>query len=156
MSKIKVCIVGVGRIASLNVLGYMDNPDAEIYAVSSRSEEKGRKAAEEWGAQKVYTDYDEMLKDPGIDLVDLLVPHNLHYEMAVKACLAGKHVSVQKPMAMNLEEADRMIRAAKEAGVKLKIYENFIFYPPYVKAKELIDQGVIGEPITMRYKMDAG
>lgn len=156
MSKIKVCIVGVGRIASLNVLGYMDNPDAEIYAVSSRSEEKGRKAAEEWGAQKVYTDYDEMLKDPGIDLVDLLVPHNLHYEMAVKACLAGKHVSVQKPMAMNLEEADRMIRAAKEAGVKLKIYENFIFYPPYVKAKELIDQGVIGEPITMRYKMNAG
>lgn len=89
-------------------------------------------------------------------MVDLLVPHNLHCEMAVKACLAGKHVSVQKPMAMNLEEADRMIRAAKEAGVKLKIYENFIFYPPYVKAKELIDQGVIGEPITMRYKMNAG
>jgi predicted dehydrogenase len=156
MSKIKVCIVGVGRIASLNVLGYKDNPDAEIYAVCSRSGEKGNQAAREWNAKKVYTDYDEMLKDPEIDMVELLVPHNLHCEMTIKACEAGKHVSVQKPMAMSLEEADRMIDAAKKAGVKLKIYENFMFYPPYVKAKQLIDEGVIGEPITMRYKMNAG
>ena len=156
MSKIKVCIVGVGRIASLNVLGYKDNPDAEIYAVCSRSEEKGNQAAREWNAKKVYTDYDEMLKDPEIDMIELLVPHNLHCEMTIKACEAGKHVSVQKPMAMSLEEADRMIDAAKKAGVKLKIYENFMFYPPYVKAKQLIDEGVIGEPITMRYKMNAG
>lgn len=156
MSKIKVCIVGVGRIATLNVLGYMDNPDAEIYAICSRSEEKAKNAAKEWGAAKIYTDYDEMLKDPEIDLVELLTPHNLHCEMTVKACRAGKHVSVQKPMAMNLAECDEMIAAAKEANVKLKVYENFMFYPPYVKAKELIDQGVIGEPITMRYKMNAG
>lgn len=156
MSKLKVCIVGVGRIATLNVLGYKDNPDAEIYAVCSRSGEKGRSAAREWNAQKVYTDYDEMLKDPEIDIVELLVPHNLHCEMTIKACEAGKHISVQKPMAMSLEEADRMIDAAKKAGVKLKIYENFMFYPPYVKAKQMIDEGVIGEPITMRYKMNAG
>lgn len=156
MRKIKVCIVGVGRIATLNVLGYKDNPDAEIYAVCSRSEEKGRQAAGEWNAQKVYTDYDEMLKDPEIDMIELLTPHHLHCEMTIKACEAGKHVSVQKPMAMGLEEADRMIEAAKKAGVKLKIYENFMFYPPYVKAKQLIDEGVIGEPITMRYKMNAG
>ena len=156
MGKIKVCIVGVGRIASLNVLGYKDHPDAEIYAVCSRSSEKGREAAENWGAKKVYTNYDEMLKDTEIDMIELLVPHNLHCEMTVKACKAGKHVSVQKPMAMNLEEADLMIKAAKDAGVVLKIYENFIFYPPYVKAKQLIDEGAIGEPITMRYKMNAG
>jgi predicted dehydrogenase len=126
MEKIRVCIVGIGRIATLNVLGYKDNPDAEIYAVCSRNEEKGRKAAEEWKAQKVYTDYDEMLKDPKIDMVELLVPHNLHCEMTIKACEAGKHVSVQKPMAMNLKECDLMIEAAKKAGVKLKVYENFI------------------------------
>ena len=78
MSKIKVCIVGVGRIASLNVLGYKDHPDAEIYAVCSRSEDKGRQAAKDWNAQKVYTNYDEMLKDHDIDIVELLVPHNLH------------------------------------------------------------------------------
>ncbi len=156
MSKIKVGIVGVGRIATLNVMGYKDHPDAQIYAVCSRSPEKGRKAAEEWGATKVYTDYEEMLKDPDIDMIELLTPHNLHCEMTVKACRAGKHVSVQKPMALNLRECDLMIEAAKEAGVKLKVYENFMFYPPYVKAKQLILEGVIGEPITMRYKMNAG
>ncbi len=156
MSKIKVCIVGVGRIATLNVLGYKDHPDAEIYAVCSRSGEKAQKAAAEWGARKIYTDYDEMLKDPDIDMIELLVPHNLHCEMTIKACKAGKHISLQKPMAMSLEEADRMIAAANEAGIKLKVYENFMFYPPYVKAKQLIEEGVIGEPITMRYKMNAG
>ena len=84
------------------------------------------------------------------------MPHHLHCSMTVKACEAGKHVSVQKPMALSLEECDQMIAAAKKAGVKLKVYENFIFYPPYVKAKELIEQGEIGEPLTIRIKMNAG
>lgn len=156
MGKIKVCIVGCGRIASLNVLGYRNNPDAEIYAVCDLDLEKAKTAASEWGAQKVYTDYSQALKDQQIDMIDLLVPHHLHCKMTVMACEAKKHVSVQKPMAMNLKEADIMIQAAKDARVKLKVYENFVFYPPYVKAKELIDSGVIGEPISIRYKMNAG
>lgn len=156
MNKIKVCIVGCGRIATLNVLGYKDNVDAEVYAVCDINEEKAKEAAKKWGATKVYTSYEEVLEDHNIDMVDLLVPHHMHCKMTIMACEAGKHVSVQKPMAMNLREADLMIEAAKKADVKLKIYENFIFYPPYVKAKELIEQGAIGEPITMRYKMNAG
>jgi predicted dehydrogenase len=156
MEKIRACIVGCGRIATLNVMGYRDNTDAEIYAVCDRNAEKARQAACEWGAEKVYTDYTDVLADEKVDMIELLVPHHLHCQMTVQACRAGKHVSVQKPMAMTLKEADEMIQAAKEAGVMLKVYENFVFYPPYVKAKELIDSGVIGEPVTMRYKMNAG
>ena len=138
MSKIKVCIVGCGRIATLNVLGYKDNPDAEVYAVCDIDEQRAMEAAGEWGAAKVYTSYEEALKDPQIDMVDLLVPHHLHCSMTIMGCEAGKHVSVQKPMAMSVKEADMMIASAKKAGVKLKVYENFVFYPPYVDRKSVV------------------
>lgn len=156
MAKIKVCVVGCGRIATLNCLGYKDNPDAELYAVCDLNRENAEAFAQEYGASKIYTDYEEALKDKEIEVVDLLIPHNLHCKMTVQACEAGKHVSVQKPMALTLEECDIMIEAARKAGVKLKVYENFIFYPPYVKAKELIEQGEIGDPLTIRIKMVAG
>lgn len=154
--KLNALIVGCGRIATLNVLGYRDNPHAQVWALCDLDAKRAGAFAEETGARKIYTDYDEALKDPEIDIVDLLVPHHLHCEMAVKACEAGKHVSVQKPMAMSLSECDRMIAAAKRAGVLLKVYENFVFYPPYVLAKKLIDEGKIGEPLSIRLKMNAG
>jgi predicted dehydrogenase len=156
MGKIKFCIVGCGRISTLQALGYRDHPDAEIYAVCDINQARAERMAKGWGAKKVYTNYEDALKDPGIDAIELLVPHHLHCKMTVKACEAVKHVSVQKPMAMNLEEADMMINAAKKAGVKLKVYENYVFYPPFVKAKELINTGEIGEPISIRIKTNAG
>lgn len=156
MKKINVCIVGCGRIATLNSLGYKDNPDARIYAVCDLDEERAKSMAAEVGAEKYYIRYEEVLADPQIDAVELLVPHYLHCDMTVRACLAGKHVSVQKPMAMSLEECDRMIEAARQAKVVLKVFENFVFYPPYVEAKRLLDAGEIGEPQSIRLKMVAG
>lgn len=156
MEKLNVCIVGCGRIATLNVLGYKDHPNAKVYAVCDVDEARAKAFAKETGAEKIYTDYAEACADPRIDIIDLLVPHHLHCSMTVKACEAGKHVSVQKPMALSLKECDTMIEAAKKAGVQLKVYENFVFYPPYVKAKQLIDAGEIGEPISIRLKMTAG
>ena len=154
--KLGVLVVGCGRIATLNVLGYRDNPYARVWALCDLDERRARAFAKETGAERIYTDYDEALRDPDVDIVELLVPHHLHCEMAVKACEAGKHVSVQKPMALSLPECDRMIEAAKKAGVLLKVYENFVFYPPYVLAKKLIDEGKIGEPLSIRLKMNAG
>ncbi|HWQ58989.1 MAG TPA: Gfo/Idh/MocA family oxidoreductase [Clostridia bacterium] len=63
---------------------------------------------------------------------------------------------MQKPMALNLAECDRMIDAAKHNGVKLKVFENFVFYPPYQLAKRMLDAGEIGAPVSMRYKMNNG
>ncbi|WP_276358203.1 Gfo/Idh/MocA family protein [Cohnella caldifontis] len=156
MSLIRVCIVGAGRISALNALGYLEHPDAKIAAVCDLDRSKAEEKAKEWGADKVYTDYAEVLKDDEIDAVELLVPHHLHCKMTIQACEAGKHVSLQKPMALTLAEADLMVEAAEKAGVKLKVYENFIWYPPLVKAKELIDAGEIGEPISIRIKSNAG
>ncbi len=156
MTPIRVALVGCGRIATLHQMGYRQREDARIIAVCDTKKSRAQKAAQEWGVEKIYTDYNLLLQDPAIDLVELLVPHSLHESMTVQACKAGKHVSVQKPMAMNAAEADRMIAAAQQAGVVLRIYENFVFYPPYVRAKQMVEAGEIGEPQMIRIHVGTG
>jgi predicted dehydrogenase len=152
---IQVAIVGCGRISDLHALGYRGQEDARIMAVCDA---KKSRAKEKWGvdSDKVFSDYPKLLADPAVDLVELLVPHHLHADMAVAACQAGKHVSVQKPMALNIAEAERMIAAAEQSNVTFRIYENFVFYPPHVRAKEMIDAGEIGEPQMIRIHVGTG
>jgi len=150
----KIAMVGCGRIATLHVAGYRDNPDAELWGVYDVNASVAKAFAAEHGIGKVYGSFDEVLDDPEITAVELLIPHHLHCEYTVRALRAGKHVSVQKPMAMNLAECDKMISAAAETGLTLKVFENFRFYPPYQFAKKLIDDGEIGEPQGIRLKMN--
>lgn len=154
--KFKFVLIGCGRISTLHVLGYENNPDAELYGVFDKDIKRAQEFAEKYGIKKVYDSYEQVLAEPAVTAVELLVPHHLHCEMTVQACEAKKHVSVQKPMALNLSECDTMIEAAKKNGVKLKVFENFIFYPPYQLAKEMLDSGEIGDPVSIRYKMNTG
>jgi predicted dehydrogenase len=156
MNPVRVAIVGCGRISDLHGLGYRGREDASIVAVCDVRRRSARARAQAWGVGKVYADYLELLADPDIDLVELLVPHHLHAEMTVAACEAGKHVSVQKPMALTVAEADRMIEAARRAGVVLRVYENFVFYEPHVRAREMIEAGEIGEPQMIRLHVNTG
>ena len=156
MNLVRVAIVGCGRISDLHALGYRGNETARIVAVCDTKGARAREKAKAWNVEEVYTDYQQLLADPHIDLVELLVPHHLHAEMAVAACRAGKHVSVQKPMALTVGEADGMIAAAGQAGVVLRVYENFVFYPPHVRAKQMIDAGEIGEPQMIRLHVGTG
>lgn len=158
MDYLKVAIVGCGRISELHELGYRDCQNAKITAVCDKSRTLAEQKARMWNipASGIYTDYGKLLSSPDIDLVELLVPHHLHAPMAVAACNAGKHVSVQKPMAVTLDEADQMINAANRNGVYFRVYENFMFYPPLVKVKSMIDNGVIGEPQILRMHFNNG
>jgi predicted dehydrogenase len=157
MSPVRAAIVGCGRISDLHQLGYRQpGGDARIVAVCDLSRRLAQQKARAWGVEKVFVDYAQLLADPGVDLVELLVPHHLHADMTVAACRAGKHVSVQKPMALSAAEADRMIAAAAQAGVVLRVFENFVFYPPHVRAKEMIEAGEIGEPQMLRLHVSTG
>jgi len=102
ISKLKIGIVGLGRIFTLNVLGYLDNPDAELYAICDRDKKSLKQASEEYGVKNTYTDYNEFLKDDNIDVVEVLTPHGAHEWMTVAAAEAGKHISLQKVPAMTL------------------------------------------------------
>jgi len=156
MKNIGVAIVGCGRISGLHELGYRGLEGASIVAVCDMNRPAAEKQAAQWGVDKVYSDYEQVLDDPAVNLVELLVPHHLHAGMTVDACRAGKHVSVQKPMATCVSEADRMIAAANKAGVMLRIYETFVFYPPAVQAKKMLLAGEIGEPQMLRMHVSTG
>ncbi len=156
MGAIRVGFVGCGRIADLHALGYQDNEKARIYAICDTDPELLARRRKEWGAEKSYGDFQEMLADPGLDAVEILAPHKLHEEMVLAAVRSGKHVAVQKPMTIDLGSADRMIAAAREAGVVYKVTENYAFYPPIVRARKLIEEGAIGKPIHLHLKYIGG
>jgi len=148
--------VGCGRIADLQCLGYLAHPRAEIRAVCDLDEGLAHRRAEAWGAERVYTELDALLADPAIDVVEILTPHHLHEAQAAAALRSGKHVSLQKPPTRTLEELDRLARAAEASGRTLRVFENFMFYPPHVRARELVESGAIGEPLSIRLKTAAG
>jgi predicted dehydrogenase len=156
MKEVRVAFVGCGRISDLHQKGYRGIKNARIVAVCDKNKNRAQCKASEWGAHKVYTDYNDVLGDPEVDMVELLVPHHLHASMVVNACRAGKHVSVQKPMAITSHEAQTMIDASENANVKLRIYENFIFYEPFCKARKIIDEGEIGTPQMIRIHFSTG
>jgi predicted dehydrogenase len=156
MDPLGVAIVGCGRISELHQLGYRGREDARIVAVCDTSRNRARQKAREWGVEKVYTDYKQVLEDKDVGLVELLTPHHLHCPMTVQACQHGKHVSVQKPMALNAAEADQMIMAADEAGVRLRVYETFVYYRPAVRAHEMIAAGEIGDIQAIRMHVSTG
>ena len=156
MNPIRVAIVGCGRISDLHQVGYRGRADAKIVAVCDTNKSCAKKKAQEWGVEKIYTDYSQVLEDKEVDVVELLTPHHLHCSMTVQACQAGKHVSVQKPMALSAAEADEMIAAAERAGVMLRVYETFVYYAPAVRAKEMIDAGEIGDIRAVRMHVNSG
>jgi predicted dehydrogenase len=156
VGKIKVGFIGCGRISDLHALGYRHHPEAEIVAVNDLSVTVAEEKAHMWGARKIYDDYRKMLDDPEVDAVEILTPQKLHEQMVIEAASAGKHILIQKPMTIDLASADRMIQAAKKGGKIYKVIENYIFYPPIVFAKKLLDAGEIGTPISMRIKFISG
>jgi len=150
---LKVGIIGTGDIANLNVLGYLHSQDAELVAVSDTDIKTAGQKLERWGLRttKIYLDYKEMVNREDLDIVEILTPHHLHAPMTEYCAKAGvSGISVQKPMAHTITACESMIRVCKDEGVTLKLYENFRFYPVYLKAKELLDNGVIGELLNFR------
>ncbi len=156
MKQVRVGIVGCGRISDLHQMGYRDYGRARVVAVCDSNKKRASEKARSWGVDKVYNNYQRLLEDKDVDLVELLTPHNLHCPMTVQACQAGKHVSVQKPMALSAAEADEMIAAADKAGVYFRVYETFVYYPPAVKAKAMIDAGEIGDIRAIRLHVSTG
>jgi predicted dehydrogenase len=156
---LKVGFVGLGSISNENVLGYLGSEDAEIVAVCRRDESAARQWLEKWNLPRAryYGNLAEMLDKEELDIVEILTPHHLHGHQAVKCAQAGvRGISLQKPMATSLRECDQIIDACRKNDVTLKVYENFVFYPVYLKAKELVDEGLIGDLISIRVNTMTG
>ncbi len=156
MDKVRLGVLGAGNIAAMNVRGYLEDPRCDIVAVCDTDEEIGRQAAKEWGAESSYADLDDMLADDSIDAVEVLTPTHLHHDHVIAALEAGKHVSVQKPVANSVEDALEMGAVADRVGRTLRISECFVHYPPLELAKRLVADGAIGKPTSLRIRTLVG
>ena len=154
----RVGIVGCGRVSDLHASAWSGVDGSGVAAVCDIDRAAAEAKAREWGAEDaaVFADYRELCRSRLVDLVEVLVPHHLHRPVAVCALEHGLHVSVQKPMATTLADADAMIETARRSPGVLKVFENFVCYPPVVRAKRLIERGVIGEPLSLRIKSNPG
>ena len=155
---LRVGIIGCGRISDLHALGYRDRDDAGIVALCDVDRTNAASKAAQWGLPKaeIFDDYRKLCESGLVDLVEIIVPHHLHCELAAFAIGCDLHVSLQKPLSLSLADADRLLNAAAGSSKVVRLYENFLFYPPVLKALELIEQGLIGEPLSVRLKSNAG
>jgi UDP-N-acetylglucosamine 3-dehydrogenase len=144
----RVGIIGCGGISRAHANGYRGIPDVEIVAAADVDKEQLRKFSEEYEVENLYTDYSEMLRTEQLDLVSICTWPPLHCEMTVRAAESGvRGILCEKPMALNLAEADQMIEACDDAHAILVIGHQRRFEAQYVKAKEIIESGEIGELI---------
>jgi len=140
-----VGLVGSGFIAQLHAEAFSRSAIGTVRAVASSSAERAAGFASQWGIPAWHTDFRELVQRPDVDMVCIGVPNHLHRDVVVAAAEAGKHVVCEKPLATTLAEADEMIAACQSAGVKLMYAEELCFAPKYVRAKQLADEGALGD-----------
>jgi len=150
----RTAIIGCGGITERRhgpVLSRMTDR-VQLVALADLSEERLALMGDKLGVppERRYTDWEQMLAREELDLVDIATPHGVHAEQAIAAAQAGAHVLIEKPIARTVDEADRMISAAEDAGVRLCVLHNQLFAPATQKTLELIGEGAIGEPFLFR------
>lgn len=161
---IKIGLIGTGFMGQAHAdayrraaMLYTNLPATpELYAVADAGQALADKAAARFGAQKAYGDWRALIEDPQVQVVDITTPNSMHFEMAMAAIDAGKHVYCEKPLSVSLGEAEVMTRAAEAKGVKSFVAFNNIKTPAAMLAKKLIERGDIGEPIRFRGTFDQG
>lgn len=141
---VRLGVLGAGIIAGSFMEAAPDVPDLEVAVICDLVEASARALAEPHGIA-CETDYRAVLEDESIDAVYIALPHHLHAEVAVASASAGKHILLEKPMANSLEEADRILDAQKQAGVKLMLGFTHRFHAELETAKRLIDTGELGQ-----------
>ena len=139
---LNVGLIGAGFMGQMHANVYANIPEAQLVAVADQDEAKAREIAPD---VVVYGTAEEMLKTELLNIVDVCLPTYMHAEYTVKAAEAGAHVLCEKPMAMTLDEADRMIEAAEKAGVTFMIAHCIRFWPEYMVLKDIVDKGTLGK-----------
>lgn len=146
MQKTKVALLGAGFIADIHLESYHRFiPEVEVVAVYTRNAEKAKAFAERHHIPQWYDDLDRVIAESGCEVVDICLPNFLHAEACVKAARERKHIIIEKPLAMTLEEADLMIATCKEYDVKLMYAEELCFAPKYERVRKLVEEGAVGQ-----------
>ena len=147
---VKVGIIGSQFISTIHAESLARCQSAEMLAVASPSNGNAKSFAAKHDIPHHFTDYRELLAMSEIDMVVIGIPNHVHCEAVVAAAEAGKHIVIEKPLCLNMKEADLMVEAAKKADVKLMYAEELCFAPKYVRLKQLLDSGALGKPTLIK------
>jgi predicted dehydrogenase len=148
---VRVGVVGLGRSGWHNHSLILKTLAEQftVAAVTDPDAERCKEAVEVFSC-KAYSTLDALLEDPDVELVVLAIPSHLHYEQTLRILKAGKHVVVEKPMAIGVDQCDGMIAAAKKAGRMLTVFQQQRFMPSFMKVREVIDSGKLGRITLIR------
>ena len=152
MDGLRVGLIGSGFIAKQKHLPAWkkSGQKAQVVALCDPNLAQAEDLARIHGIPKVYKDYQEMLLAERLDVVDICSPPRTHADISVRALEAGAHALIEKPMAINTEECDRIIAASKKSGRKICVAHSDLFYPSLLKAREIMKRGKLGEFRGMR------
>jgi predicted dehydrogenase len=143
---IRVGIIGGGSIAQAHLDGYLLAGDAaRVTAIADIDPKNARRSAKRAGGARVFSDYREMIASDLVDAVDICLPHHLHKDAIVAAAEAGKHVLCEKPLCLTVAEAELVSRAVASSGITLMCAHNQLFLPAVAKAREMIQDGILGK-----------
>src|SRR5229473_2402697 len=148
--RVGVGLIGSQFIASIHAEALRACSQADVRAVASPTPGHALAFAQRHGIPQHFTDHRRLLDLPDVDMVVVGVPNDLHCQIALDAAAAGKHVVMEKPLCLNLAEADRMIEACRRAKVKLMYAEELCFAPKYLRLKALLDEGALGTPTLIK------
>ena len=144
-NKYDVLVIGCSGMARFHINSVLQNERTNLYAVCGTDTVKLEKVKEDFNLPEVYTDYTQFLDDPKVDIAILVVPDNLHLPMTEAFLRAGKAVICEKPFALTVEECIKMREVEKETGGKLMVGQVARSTPAFVKTRELILEGRIGD-----------
>lgn len=146
MKKYNIAVVGIGKISKSFHIPAIDKiKNAKLYALCDINERLLKDALKEYDLKKSYLNYDEMLKDKKIDIVIVATPNDLHCTHAIKALKAGKHVAIEKPMALTYKESKKMIKASNKYDKKLMVLHHNRFREESKLIKSEVEKGSLGE-----------
>ena len=148
---VRVGVIGLGQIAlKAHLPGYAKAAGCRLVAVHSLREQHAKQVALQYGIPQIYKDWEKMLESEQLDAVSICTPNFTHVPIALKALSEGKHVLVEKPMALDRSGALQLIRAAKRAKRVLMVHHNMRFDPAVRTAERLLKKGIIGEILAFR------
>lgn len=147
---VNVGLIGSQFISTIHAEALQQCSQATLMAVASPTPGNANAFAERFDIPRSFTNYKKLLELPEIDMVIVGVPNDLHCQVVLDAAAAGKHIVIEKPLCLNLAEADAMIAACREHRVKLMYAEELCFAPKYVRLKELLDSGALGQPTLIK------
>jgi len=159
MQTIRWGIIGVGNVTEVKSGPPLYKSDhSELVAVMRRSGDKAKDFAERHGVPRWYDDGQELIHDPDVDVVYVATPTYAHKDYVIQAAQAGKHVYCEKPMAVTYEECQEMINACNSTGVSLWVAYYRRAMPRFLKIKELLDSGAIGDivAVSLQHFREAG